>query len=122
MQWVVDAYLITFAGFLLLGGRVADLFGRRRLFVAGLVLFTLAWVASGLAAEPWQLIAARAVQGFGGALLSPAALSIVITTFDDAAPTLAADIRCWALDKPTSVSEGGGRRHRSVAGVASWPI
>lgn len=83
LQWVVNAYLITFAGFLLLGGRFADLIGRRRVFAAGVVVFTFASLAAGLAQETWQLIAARAVQGFGAALLSPAALSIVIATFRD---------------------------------------
>src|SRR5919199_444691 len=81
LPWVVNAYVLTFGGFLLLGGRMADLLGRRRVFMAGLVLFALASLAGGLATSEGTLIAARAVQGLGGALLSPAALSIVTTTF-----------------------------------------
>src|SRR5687767_12237863 len=76
LSWVVNAYTLTFGGFLLLGGRMADLLGRRRLFMAGLVLFALASLVGGLATNDGQLIAARAVQGLGAALLSPAALSI----------------------------------------------
>ncbi|HET9186030.1 MAG TPA: MFS transporter [Solirubrobacterales bacterium] len=81
LPWVVNAYVLTFGGFLLLGGRLADLLGRRRVFMFGLVLFALASLAGGLAANSGQLIAARAVQGLGAAILSPAALSIVATTF-----------------------------------------
>jgi len=85
LPWVVNAYVLTFGGFLLLGGRLADLLGRRRIFMAGLVLFALASLAGGLASDSGQLIAARAVQGLGAAILSPAALSIVATTFKDGA-------------------------------------
>ncbi len=85
LPWVVNAYVLTFGGFLLLGGRLADLLGRRRIFMIGLVLFALASLAGGFATNSGQLIAARAVQGLGGALLSPAALSIVATTFKDGA-------------------------------------
>jgi EmrB/QacA subfamily drug resistance transporter len=85
LPWVVNAYVLTFGGFLLLGGRMADLLGRRRVFMGGLVLFALASLAGGLAANSGQLIAARAVQGLGAAILSPAALSIVTTTFHDGA-------------------------------------
>ncbi len=85
LPWVVNAYVLTFGGFLLLGGRLADLLGRRRIFMAGLVLFALASLAGGLATNSGQLIAARAVQGLGAAILSPAALSIVATTFKDGA-------------------------------------
>jgi EmrB/QacA subfamily drug resistance transporter len=81
LQWVVNAYVLVFGGFLLLGGRMADLLGRRRVFMSGLVLFALASLAGGLAPSEGFLIAARAVQGLGGAILSPAALSIVTTTF-----------------------------------------
>jgi EmrB/QacA subfamily drug resistance transporter len=83
LQWVVNAYVLVFGGFLLLGGRMADLLGRRRVFMAGLVLFALASLAGGLATSEGFLIAARAVQGLGGAILSPAALSIVTTTFEE---------------------------------------
>ncbi|MGA7416508.1 MAG: MFS transporter [Acidimicrobiales bacterium] len=85
LSWVVNAYALTFGGFLLLGGRMADLLGRRRMFMVGLVLFTLASLAGGLAqSEPW-LIAARAAQGLGAAIVSPAALSIITTTFSEGA-------------------------------------
>jgi EmrB/QacA subfamily drug resistance transporter len=81
LSWVVNAYVLVFGGFLLLGGRMADLLGRRRLFMTGLVLFAVASLAGGLSQTEGQLIAARAVQGLGGALLSPAALSLVTVLF-----------------------------------------
>lgn len=81
LQWVVNAYILLFGGFLLLGGRVADLFGRKRTFLAGLAVFSIASLACGLASSAGQLVAFRAVQGLGAAILSPAALSIVTTTF-----------------------------------------
>ena len=81
LSWVVNAYVLVFGGFLLLGGRLADLIGRRRLFIIGLVLFGIASFFGGLAQNEGQLIAARAIQGLGGALLSPAALSILVNTF-----------------------------------------
>src|SRR3954453_21163167 len=83
VQWVITAYAITFGGFLLLGGRMSDLLGRRRIFIAGLILFTLASLACGLAWSAGVLIVARAVQGLGAAIISPAALSIVTTTFEE---------------------------------------
>jgi EmrB/QacA subfamily drug resistance transporter len=83
LQWVVNAYTVTFAGFLLLGGRAADLLGRRRVFVAGLVLFALASLAGGLAESQAMLIAARAAQGIGGAVIAPASLSILTSTFPE---------------------------------------
>ncbi len=83
LQWVVNAYVLTFAGFLLLGGRLADLFGRRRVFVGGLVLFSLASLLGGLAQNSGELTAARALQGLGGAVLSPATLTIIMTTFTE---------------------------------------
>jgi EmrB/QacA subfamily drug resistance transporter len=85
VQWLLTAYAITFGGFLLLGGRMADLLGRRRIFVAGLILFTLASLTCGLSTSAGVLIAARAVQGIGAAIISPAALSIVSTTFTEGA-------------------------------------
>jgi MFS family permease len=81
LQWVISAYALTFAGLLLLGGRAADLLGRRRVFMVGLLLFTLASLLCGLAWSPAALIAARAVQGVGAAIMTPTALSIVSTTF-----------------------------------------
>ena len=83
LQWVVNAYTVTFAGFLLLGGRAADLLGRRRVFVFGLVLFSLASVAGGLADSRTVLIVARLVQGLGGAVVAPASLSILTSTFTE---------------------------------------
>jgi EmrB/QacA subfamily drug resistance transporter len=85
LSWVVNAYTLFFGGFLLLGGRMADLLGRRRVFMGGLILFALASLAGGFAQNELQLIAARAVQGLGAAILSPAALSIVTTTFREGA-------------------------------------
>jgi EmrB/QacA subfamily drug resistance transporter len=85
LSWVVNAYTLFFGGFLLLGGRMADLIGRRRMFIAGLVLFATASLAGGFAGSPGALIAARAVQGLGAALLSPAALSLVTVMFSEGA-------------------------------------
>ena len=85
LPWVVNAYVLTFGGFLLLGGRLADLLGRRRVFIAGLLLVAAASLAAGFAANEGQLIAARAAQGLGAAIISPSALSIVTTTFRDGA-------------------------------------
>src|SRR5213082_3378699 len=81
LQWVITAYALLFGGALLLGGRLADLLGRRRLFIAGLTLFTVSSLLDGLAWSEGSLIAFRALQGLGAALLSPAALSILTTTF-----------------------------------------
>jgi EmrB/QacA subfamily drug resistance transporter len=85
LSWVVNAYTLTFGGFLMLGGRMADLLGRRRMFTIGLVLFSLASLAGGIAQSEGWLLAARAVQGMGAAIVSPAALSILVTTFADGA-------------------------------------
>src|SRR5881409_1046230 len=83
LQWVITAYSILFGGVLLLGGRLADLLGRRRLFVAGLALFTVFSLLDGLAWSEGSLISFRALQGLGAAMLSPAALSILTTTFEE---------------------------------------
>jgi EmrB/QacA subfamily drug resistance transporter len=85
LSWVVNAYVLTFGGFLLLGGRMADLLGRRRVFISGLLLVAVASLAAGFAANEGQLIAARAAQGLGAAIISPSALSIITTTFSDGA-------------------------------------
>src|SRR6476659_3122839 len=85
LSWVVNAYTLTFGGFLLLGGRLADLLGRRRMFMIGLVVFSLASLAGGLARSEAWLIAARAIPGLGAAIVSPAALSIITTTFAEGA-------------------------------------
>ncbi|MFF5078255.1 MFS transporter [Actinoplanes sp. NPDC000266] len=83
LSWVVNAYVLAFGGFLLLGGRLADFLGRRRMFVTGIALFTIASLLGGLAQNETWLIAARALQGLGAAIASPAALSIVTTTFPE---------------------------------------
>src|SRR5689334_5824678 len=111
LAWVVNAYVLTFGGFLLLGGRMADLLGRRRVFMGGLVLFALASLAGGLADSEGQLIAARAVQGLGAAILSPAALSIVTTTFRDGAE------RNKALGVWGAVAGSGGAAGVLLGGV-----
>ncbi len=111
LSWVVNAYTLTFGGFLLLGGRLADLVGRRRMFMSGLVLFALASFAGGIAqSEPW-LIAARAAQGLGGAIVSPAALSIVTTTFAEGAE------RNRALGVWGAVAGAGGAAGVLLGGV-----
>jgi EmrB/QacA subfamily drug resistance transporter len=83
LQWVISAYALVFGGFLLLGGRAADLLGRRRIFLAGIVVFTLGSLLAGLAWSDVSLIGARALQGLGGAIITPAALSILSTTFTE---------------------------------------
>ena len=83
LQWVLSAYALTFGGLLLLGGRAADLLGRRRLFIAGVLLFTAASLVCGLAWSPAALLAARVVQGVGAAIMTPTALSIISTTFPE---------------------------------------
>src|ERR671915_1962753 len=83
LAWVVNAYLLTFGGFLLLGGRLGDLFGQRRLFLAGISLFTLASLACGIATTQEFLIVGRAVQGIGGAIVSAVALSLLMTLFTE---------------------------------------
>src|SRR5438874_9807339 len=85
LQWVITAYAITYGGFLLLAGRLADLFGRRRVFLIGVVIFTVASLLCGLAWSEGVLIASRALQGVGAAVITPSALSIVMTTFEEGA-------------------------------------
>ena len=85
LSWVVNAYTLTFGGFLLLGGRLADLLGRRRIFIGGLALFAVASLLGGLAQSDTWLIAARALQGLGAAAISPAALSLITTIFSEGA-------------------------------------
>ncbi|WP_204357678.1 MULTISPECIES: MFS transporter [unclassified Streptomyces] len=101
-QWIVNAYTLAFAGLLLLGGRAADLVGARRVFLAGLGVFTAASLACGLAANAGTLIAARAVQGVGGAILAPATLTLIMTTFTDPRA------RTRALGAWSSVNAVGG--------------
>ncbi len=104
-QWVVNAYVLTFAGFLLLGGRAADLIGRRRVYLAGVALFTLASIGAGFAHTGAQMIAARAVQGLGGAILSPATLTLIVTTFRG--PRLAKAIGAWSAVAGAGGAVGG---------------
>ncbi|KDR24584.1 MFS transporter, partial [Caballeronia zhejiangensis] len=85
LVWVVNAYMLTYGGFLLLGGRLGDLYGQRRMFLAGLAFFTLASLACGLANSQGLLVVARAVQGLGGAVVSAVALSLIMNLFTDAA-------------------------------------
>ncbi len=118
LQWVVNAYALAFAGFLMLGGRAADLFGRRRVFLAGIGLFTAASLAGGLAPNQATLIAARIGQGLGGAILSPATLTILTTTFSDPSR------RAKALGAWSAMAAAGGAAGSLLGGiltdVASW--
>jgi EmrB/QacA subfamily drug resistance transporter len=118
LQWVVNSYTLVFGGFLLLGGRASDLFGRKRLFLAGIVVFTAASVLDGLAPSSGFLIAARALQGFGAALVSPAALSIVTTTFPEGR------MRTRAMGIWAAIAVGGGAVGLLLGGIlteyASW--
>jgi EmrB/QacA subfamily drug resistance transporter len=111
LAWVVNAYLITFGGFLLLGGRLGDLFGHRRLFLLGIVLFTVASLACGLATSQEFLVGARAVQGLGGAVVSAVALSLIMTLFTDPAD------RAKAMGVFGFVAAGGGSIGVLLGGV-----
>jgi EmrB/QacA subfamily drug resistance transporter len=111
LQWVVNAYVLTFAGFLLLGGRAADLFGRRLVFILGLALFSLASLLGGLAQTSNELTAARAVQGLGGAVLSPATLTIIMTTFTEGRA------RHRAIGLWSAVAGAGGASGALLGGV-----
>jgi MFS family permease len=90
LSWVMNGYTLTFGGLLLLGGRAGDILGRRRMFLAGIVIFTLASLAGGLSTSAGMLLAARAVQGVGGALASPAVLALVISGFAEGSERLRA--------------------------------
>lgn len=111
LAWVLNAYTLTFAGFLLLGGRAADLWGRRRLFLIGVALFSLTSLLGGLAQSGGQLIAARGLQGLGGAVLSPATLTILTTTFTDPRA------RARALGMWSAVAGAGGATGVLAGGV-----
>ena len=89
LQWVVNAYTITFGGLLLLGGRASDLLGRRRMFITGVLVFALASLAGALAPSSGLLVAARAAQGIGGAIVAPSTLAVLMTTFHDGTRTTA---------------------------------
>jgi EmrB/QacA subfamily drug resistance transporter len=111
LQWIVNAYTLFFGGFLLLGGRASDLLGRQRLFIAGVVVFTVASAINGVANTSNVLIAGRALQGFGGALVSPAALSIVTTTFEEGRD------RTRALGVWSAIAAGGAAVGLILGGV-----
>jgi len=119
LQWVVNAYTLTFGGFLLLGGRMADIFGRRRLFFVGVAIFTAASFVNGTASSSGMLIASRALQGTGAALVSPAALAIVNTTFPGG------DDQRKALSLFAALSAGGAAIGLLLGGILtqalSWP-
>jgi EmrB/QacA subfamily drug resistance transporter len=118
LEWVVNAYALTFGGLLLLGGRAGDLLGRRRMFVAGLLLFSAASLAGGLATSQAWLLAARAVQGAGGAIVAPTALALIATTFPEGPP------RNRAMGVYAAMSGAGGAAGLLAGGLlvtyASW--
>ena len=116
LQWVVNAYVLMFGGFMLLGGRAADLLGRRRVFMFGLVVFSLASLAGGLAGSQGVLIAARAVQGLGAAILAPAALSIIVVTFAEGAE------RNKALGVWGAVAGSGGAAGVLLGGILTQSL
>jgi EmrB/QacA subfamily drug resistance transporter len=111
LQWVVSAYVLFFAGFLLLSGRAADLWGRRRTFVAGLALFTAASLCCGLSVSPGMLVVSRACQGLGAAITAPAALSIITTIFAEG-PERDRAVAAW-----TAVAAGGGAAGLVLGGL-----
>ena len=111
LQWVVNSYTLLFGGFLLLGGRAADLLGRKRVFIAGTILFSVASLLNGLAMSSGMLIAFRGLQGLGGALVSPAALSIITTTFPEGPE------RTKALGVWSAIAAGGGAVGLLLGGI-----
>jgi EmrB/QacA subfamily drug resistance transporter len=111
LQWIVNAYTLTFAGFLLLGGRAADLYGRRRVFLVGLTVFTVASLLGGLAQDQAWLITARAVQGLGAAILAPATLTILTSSFPEG------PARAWALGAWSAVSAAGASAGALLGGI-----
>ena len=118
LSWVLNAYTLTFGGLLLLGGRAGDILGRRRMFMAGIALFTVSSLAGGLATAAWWLLAARALQGVGGALASPAVLALVVGSFREGRE------RTRALGIYSAVAMGGASLGLVLGGVitewASW--
>ena len=105
LEWVVSSYLLTLAGLLLVGGRLADVYGRRRLFLVGLAVFTLSSLAAGLAGSGGVLIASRAIQGVGAALLMPATLAIIMATFTNVRERTTA-IGIWAAVGALALAAG----------------
>src|SRR5487761_2325943 len=116
-QWIINAYVLTFAGFLLLGGRAADLFGRRKVYLLGIGVFTLASIGAGVAHSGTQMIVARAIQGLGGAILSPATLTIIVTTFHG--PRLPKAIGAWSAVAGAGGAVGG-LAGGLLTGYATW--
>jgi len=116
LAWVVNAYLLTYGGFLLLGGRLGDLYGHRRLFLAGIGLFTLASLACGLSTTQWMLVTARTVQGVGGAVASAVSLSLMMTLFTEPAD------RAKAMGVFGFVAAGGGSIGVVLGGVLTGLI
>src|SRR5947199_1229001 len=116
LAWVVNAYLLTYGGFLLLGGRLGDLYGHRRLFLGGITLFTLASAACGLAGSQGFLVTARAVQGLGGAVASAVSLSLMMTLFTEPAD------RAKAMGVFGFVASGGGSIGVLLGGVLTDTI
>ena len=118
LEWVINAYALALGGLLLLGGRAGDLLGRRRMFVAGLLLFSAASLAGGLATSAAWLLAARAVQGAGGAIVAPTALALIATTFPEGPP------RNRAMGVYAAMSGAGGAAGLLAGGLlvtyASW--
>ena len=111
LQWIVNAYTLTFAGFLLLGGRAADLYGRRKIFLVGLTVFTLSSLLGGLAQNQAWLIGARALQGLGAAILAPATLTILTATYPEG------PARAWALGAWSAVSSAGASAGALLGGI-----
>ncbi|GAA3810805.1 MFS transporter [Streptomyces chiangmaiensis] len=111
LQWVVNAYAIAFAGFMLLGGRAGDLYGRKRMFLVGLALFTVASLGGGLAREGWELLLARAAQGLGAAVLAPSTLTLLTAAVPEGAA------RARAIATWTAVGAGGGAAGGLVGGL-----
>jgi MFS family permease len=133
LQWLISGYAVTFGGFLLLGGRLADLFGQARMFRIGLIVFVVASVAGGLAVEPILLITSRVVQGIGAAIVAPAGLSLLVTSWPEerarshalgiygaVVSTGFASGRCWAA---CWSSRAGGWYSSSTrrSGCSCWP-
>ncbi len=116
LQWIVNAYTLIFGGFLMLGGRAADLLGRRRLFMIGVTLFATASLVNGFAQSPTMLIVGRGVQGLGGALVSPAALSIIMTTFQDHGE------RTKALGVWSAIAAGGSAFGLLLGGILTSAV
>ncbi|HEV8063852.1 MAG TPA: MFS transporter, partial [Acidimicrobiales bacterium] len=116
LQWVLNAYTLTFAGFLLLGGRTADLYGRRKIFLLGIAVFTLASLLGGFSQDQGMLTGARALQGLAGAVVSPATLTIITTTYRDP------KARTRAMGIWSAVAGAGGAAGALLGGILTEEI